>query len=299
MRYWKMHHPDKGGQPYTYLERSKGILRMLAVGCTTILVVPSQCRAKAGDAEQTGKGKHPTPQTTSVPVQQKNGTTLHSDAAKEEPYEIRVIGTPKKDAYDKASVWLNCTLVLVGIGGIIMAVFTLLKIERQTKAAETSIQAMVAAERAWVVISVDSIVPGEFRFWATNEGKTPARVVSIWATNISFKRGEKSLPVPSDEETSESLLQFPPCLIPPAAKKIVWQCTVAEFQKSSGGGEGDASLFSRGFSAAYIYGRIRYFDVLDTEAIIPHESRWLYWLVPFGGGLPFPNPLCPQHNTYT
>jgi hypothetical protein len=157
---------------------------------------------------------------------------------------------------------------------------------------------MVNSERAWVVVSVDSAVPGEFRFWATNEGKTPAKVDSIWSCNIPLERGEK-LTIPPDEQTKESLLQSPPCLIPPNAKRIIWQCKAADFQKASGGGEGEKSRFSRGFVSAYIFGRIRYFDVLDIGATEAHETRWLYWLVPLKDAVPFPDPMHSEYNTYS
>jgi hypothetical protein len=171
-------------------------------------------------------------------------------------------------------------------------------IERQAGIMEGQLRTVINSERPWIVVSVDSPVPGEFRFWATNEGRTPAKVISIWSCSLPLMRDDK-LTIPPDEKTNESLVQSPPCLIPPTAKQIIWQCKVADFQKASGGGKGDQSLFSRGFFSAYIFGRIRYFDVLDAESTVPHETKWLYWLIPVKDAMPFPDPRHPEYNTYS
>ncbi len=44
-------------------------------------------------------------------------------------------------------------MVFVGIAGILVAIWTLRKIERQTKATEGSVQALIASERAWLTAS--------------------------------------------------------------------------------------------------------------------------------------------------
>jgi hypothetical protein len=80
---------------------------------------------------------------------------------------------------------------------------------------------------------------------------------------------------------------------------VIWRCAVADFQKASGGGEGEQSYFSRGFVSAYIYGRIRYFNVLEAKSTIPHETRWLHWFWPTKDAAPFPDPNHQKHNDYT
>src|SRR6185437_15064231 len=99
--------------------------------------------------------------------------------------------------WDKAAVIANYLLVSVGIIGTIIAVSTLKRIERQTKAAEDAAKsgrdaAMAAlrqakhtetTERAWLVIrsSMDGYVlsaGGNPEFWwsVMNAGDTPARL---------------------------------------------------------------------------------------------------------------------------
>jgi hypothetical protein len=244
------------------------------------------------DQKQTDDGeKQPPPSAKATCVIKQEGTTIECDwpQANAPSYFHRLISAENLP---------NLLLFLIGLGGIVAAIITLRKVERQILVAEDGTKAMIRVERAWLVVSVDSIVPGEFRFWVTNVGNTPAKVDSIWSCNITLMRGEE-LTIPPDEQTQESLLRSPQCLIPPDAKQIIWQCTVGEFQKASGGGDGEKSLFSRGFSSAYIFGRIRYFNVLDTKATIANETRWLYWLVPVKDAMPFPDPRHSKHNTYT
>jgi len=64
-----------------------------------------------------------------------------------------------KDGWDKAAVFSNYLLALIGIVGIVAAICTLLKLERQTKAGEDAATAALkqakhstASERPWVTV---------------------------------------------------------------------------------------------------------------------------------------------------
>jgi hypothetical protein len=106
--------------------------------------------------------------------------------------------------------WSNWLLGLVGIGGIIAAVYTLLSInrqasilERQTKATEESVKTLTASERAWLTASLmrdatkkdgqwywsdrpevrlttEEVTKGlqyKYKLRVTNIGKTPAQIL--------------------------------------------------------------------------------------------------------------------------
>jgi hypothetical protein len=211
--------------------------------------------------------------------------------------------------HDKVLWVANLILAVVGFVGIVVAWLTLLKIERQTKTGEVAAlaakagaeaallnaQAVINAERAWIVIDVESPAPNQFNFIATNTGRIPADVKSIWATSIVTKNREK-LNVPIDEKTGESLINTPPCLIPPNAKQIVLRCNIDEMDKH--GTFGRNLTFSRGFAELRFYGRILYSDILQPAESAPYETKWLYWQVPIQGALPFPDPIYPEHNSY-
>lgn len=233
-----------------------------------------------------GDGKQPSALGAGAIAEVTERPTLKEDAQKKED----------KDGWDKSAVVSNYLLVIVGFGGILTALCTLKKIERQIKVAEADTAAMARAERPWIVIDVESPAPNQFNFIATNTGRIPADVKSIWTTSIATKRGEK-LEIPVDEKTGESHMNTPPCLIPPAASQIVFRCNIDEMDKR--GVFGRNQTFSLGFTDLRFYGRIIYSDILQPESAVPHETKWLYWQVPIQGALPFPDPTHPKHNTYT
>lgn len=203
-------------------------------------------------------------------------------------------------------------LAIAGCFGIRYAYRTLKNIERQTKAGEEAAiaakdsaetarlntQAIINAERAWIVASVDEFPIGVYRFWVENKGKTPARTVSFWGESRYVEMTDPYIEKP-DVTTRGALLSFPPCLMPPGDKRLVWECHRSAIEEASGGGKGEQSRFAMGFGAGFIYGRIRYFDVLNAKPQEPHETRWLYWLIPQPGSVPFPHPTQPEHNSYT
>ncbi len=87
----------------------------------------------------------------------------------------------------------NLVLVILGYAGIMMALSLLKKIDRQTGYAETAAEAAAAsshaalmtaqailnAERSWILISVEPSPSAEnsFTIMATNRGRTPARIM--------------------------------------------------------------------------------------------------------------------------
>jgi hypothetical protein len=168
--------------------------------------------------------------------------------------------------------------------------------QENANAAVLNTQSLINSERAWIVVSVESPVPGQFNFRATNVGRTPATVKSIWHASLVAKRGEV-LQVPLDEKTGKSLMDTPPCLIPPTANQIVHRCNIEDMEKK--GAFGQNMTFALGLSNLWFYGRIVYSDVLQLESSPLHETKWLYWHVPVEGAIPFPDPMRSQHNTYT
>lgn len=100
---------------------------VLAVLVAAITVVcHSQVRTtKARDAQS----QQPAPVLTAATPQPKDSQTFNSSAAEKSG----------KDAWDKAAVLSNYLLIVVGIGGILVACITLGKLERQTKATEDTL----------------------------------------------------------------------------------------------------------------------------------------------------------------
>src|SRR5579862_2686216 len=102
-----------------------------------------------GEKENTKKPQNPSTQTPSGSPKQDHGPTFNANADKK----------TDKDKWDKAGVISNYLLVVVGIGGVIVAVCTVRKIEQQIGAAEKDTRAGIDIERPWIVVSVESPSP--------------------------------------------------------------------------------------------------------------------------------------------
>lgn len=138
---------------------------VLAISLLAVSLAPRNQQNKADQAKQ---GEQPAPVTAPLMVpEQVDSPSLKPKPAEEKqrdnPIIVSVVSSPKKDWYDKASVWINGSLVLIGIGGIVVAVGTLKKIERQTKATEeaarvakSNMTALIGKERARVRVDKPS-----------------------------------------------------------------------------------------------------------------------------------------------
>jgi hypothetical protein len=92
--------------------------------------------------------------------------------------------TERAARYSYWTAWATWALVVVGLGGIVAAYFTLREIQKQTKATSDSVQALVNSERAWLTLSAISddppfeMPPGRVPvvFNLKNRGRTVARL---------------------------------------------------------------------------------------------------------------------------
>jgi hypothetical protein len=137
------------------------------------------------DAQDTGR-QQPSPSPPIAVPQLGYNPTFNDNAQKQHD----------KDGWDKAAVLSNYLLVLIGIAGIAVAVCTLLKLERQTKATEVAAESslkqanhIITSERAWMTVVIESeLIPPEieespsirwtgFSIQFVNQGKTPALLI--------------------------------------------------------------------------------------------------------------------------
>jgi hypothetical protein len=162
--------------------------KYLAVFVLALGVIPLQADerqaipASPGDCATTGQQ----PKRTAP-------TREHVDA------DVRIVSSPGKDSYDKAAFWATIALALVGFVGIGVGIRTLRILKRQTKAAEDATkvallntQALINAERAWIMVDLEwpnsskptqtvsnsgePITSVPFLLRCFNEGKTPCWV---------------------------------------------------------------------------------------------------------------------------
>jgi len=171
--------------------------------------------------------------------------------------------------YEWVTWCANIALLLVGAGGILVAVSTLKKIERQTKATEDQARYLTTSERAWIIVSsrfAAELHPGDqettarFRWDMKNVGKSPARLLEF---NGVVSKAERSIPFPDaprffrPPKPLNKLL-----LVPTDSWGITWEI------------EGDLAKNLMTIS----YGYIKYLDIFEKE----HTTIFcqIYWVDP-------------------
>jgi hypothetical protein len=174
----------------------------------------------------------------------------------------------------------NIALVLVGGGGILVAVCTLKKIERQTKATEDQARYLTTSERAWIIVSSRfpaELHPGDqetitrFRWDMKNVGKSPARLLEF---NGVVSKAERSIPFPDPPRFFGSPHPLNKLLLVPSDSwGITWVI------------EGDPLLAEEVDAVKTAkdpmmisYGYIKYLDIFEKE----HTTRFcqIYWVDP-------------------
>jgi hypothetical protein len=144
------------------------VLKKLVILALMFCVIPFSHADNAAPASGTAQGQKPANSTTSAAVQEHRGSNFQQDGSPNqttnEPKAVRVI-LPAKDNYDKATFWISVILAIVGTGGIVVAVLTMRKIERQTKATEESVKAAINAERPWITCKPPILAPDIVPEW--------------------------------------------------------------------------------------------------------------------------------------
>jgi hypothetical protein len=168
------------------------MLKVLAILTLAFFVVPVHADAQTDKANEATHSSYPTsPASTPIIPKQTYGQTLQPKTGEHISGEIGIVSTPEKNGYDWFAYWASIVLVGVGIGGIVVAICTLIKIERQTAATEKQVQHIVATERAWMIPRIRQPKEDEFIQAAkmedgwlfpievvfTNRGNTPALAI--------------------------------------------------------------------------------------------------------------------------
>lgn len=187
----------------------------------------------------------------------------------------------------------NTLLAVLGYIGIMVAITTLKKIEHQSRSGETTAQAavdaanaalscaqaLIRAERPWLLITVERslTVRDSFKVTATNRGRTPAKILAT-SSRIEIVMDETQLPKnPVYEKTAADSLPAPIILLPgestpiqPFSREDVsWICKT------------DASLrrIELWQEKIFIHGKIIYRDLVTPNDKLMHETSWCCWYV--------------------
>lgn len=187
---------------------------------------------------------------------------------------------------DRISWGASLFLTFLGYAGILIALRTLKRIERQTQsnellaqaaldsasAARLSAQAILDAERPWILISVEPTPQAKnaFRIVATNRGRSPAEIIAT-ADRIGIVADENLLPK-SPEFTKEKTLAVPAILVPGESTVVQpfgrddlkWVCKSEESLRR-------IELWQ---DSVYLYGRLVYRSVLAPRNSPTHQVDW-------------------------
>jgi hypothetical protein len=142
------------------------------------------------------------------------------------------------------------------------------------QAAADSAQAIVNAERPWIMISIEASreVKNHFRIMAVNRGRTPAEVVAS-SDRIGLAIDEMYLPKPPEYAAKESSALPLPIILLPGESMVVqpfgredvkWVCKTQERLRQ-------VELWQ---DKIFIYGKVAYRDLISSHDRQLHETNW-------------------------
>lgn len=199
--------------------------------------------------------------------------------------------------------WPTWALVVVGICGTIYAARTLRAIRQESReikevadAASMNAQAVINAERPWLVVATffDKDKPELCRFGCRNQGKTPAKIISISA-QTRFVNNPSDLPIPPDYSSPVAMPDLT-LIVHTDSFPIGHGVSARQFVESQGRWE--SVLHAQEFLA--YFGNVIYRDAFHPESSEEglHETRWCFVYQP-GGDKMFIRSGPAEYNRYT
>lgn len=279
----------------------------------TFVQAPARTGAQAPGTHSIPAQNSPATQTTSAPpAAPAQGSTSQTTQPASNPSEnsscpegncdewpahVKVVNpdpiAPFWSLHDRISWAALLVLVVLGYVGIMLAVSTLRKIERHTRAGEAAAAAaaesaraalihaetIVSSERPWILVSIEPSpgIDNGFTITASNRGRTPARIVAI-PHKIEFADDESHLPeVPQYQEASSSSPFVPIVLLPGEFAQIATFCRddVREFCES----EEHFIRVENWEEKIFLYGRVTYRDLLSPQDEQIHQTSWCFWYI--------------------
>lgn len=187
----------------------------------------------------------------------------------------------------------NLVLAVLGYVGIMLAVSTLKKIERQTRSAEAASSAAdksaqaallnahanVIAGRPWLLITVKQTpdVENSFTVIATNRGRSPARIVGT-AEQISFAIDETHLPRTPEYPKGELIVPLVPIILLPEESVEIKPFRREDLREICDSEE-QFKRIENWQEKVYIYGKVIYRDLNVSPAMQNHETSWCCWYI--------------------
>lgn len=213
------------------------------------------------------------------------------------PAQVRVADAPPLAPFwplHERILWAALLiLVVLGYVGIMISVSTLKKIARQTEVGEAAAaaaaesaraallhaEAIVQAERPWILVSVEPTpgVMNGFTVIASNRGRTPARIVAI-PHKIEFAEDESRLPeVPQYQDPNPNAPFVPIILIPGEHVQITTFCR--EDVRGFCASDEQFDRVTNWEERIFLYGRVTYRDLVSPQDEQVRQSAWCFWYI--------------------
>ena len=213
------------------------------------------------------------------------------------PTSVKVANAPPAAPFwplhDRILLGALLVLVVLGYIGILLAVSTLKKIERNTKSGEEAAaaaydaaraalvhaEAIVRNERPWILVSIEPSpgVANGFTVTASNRGRTPARIVAM-PHKIQFAEDESHLPdVPQYQDSTSAPPFVPVVLLPGEFAQVAAFCRddVKELCES----DEQFAHVENWEEKIYLYGRVTYRDLVSPQDEQIRQSAWCFWYI--------------------
>lgn len=262
---------------------------------------PHQANVPAASAPSPQPGSAPSQQTPQASPQQNPATPQSNSCVDgncdEWPTSVKVANPPPAVPFwpfhDRILWAALLVLVVIAYVGVMIGVSTLKKIERHVRMSEEAVaaaaesaraallhsEALVKAERPWVLIAIEPSpgVANGFTITASNRGRTPARLVAI-PHKIEFAEDESNLPeVPQYQEAASAAPFVPIILLPGEFAQIATFCRddVRELCAS----DEQFTRVENWEEKIFIYGRVTYRDLVSPQDEQIHQSSWCFWYI--------------------
>jgi hypothetical protein len=184
-------------------------------------------------------------------------------------------------------------LAVLGYAGIMLALSMLRKIERQTAASEAAAvaaqnsaqaallnaQAIIDAERPWILITVEPSLHVEngFTVTATNRGRSPAQIVST-TEQVKIAADETRLGKKSESDHREPVLPKTPIILLPGESTGLKPFSRADARGFCESDEQFARIESWE-EKMYLFGRVVYRDLIAPAETQFHQTDWCCWYI--------------------
>jgi hypothetical protein len=195
--------------------------------------------------------------------------------------------------HDKILWAAYVVLACLGYAGIMMALSLMKKIERQTVAAETAAaaahesaqaalsnaQALIDAERPWLVVTVEAstAVENGFTVTATNRGRSPAQVVGM-AEQLRIAVDEAQLPAKPEYGNREPKPPMMPIILLAGESTALKSFSRADAREMCESDEQFARI-ENWEEKIFLYGKVVYKDLVAPPGKQTHQTDWCSWYI--------------------